>query len=337
MYSEKSELQKEYINRVSLNLRNFKWLDKTKANCSCPICGDSKKNQVKARGYFLLKENSYIFYCHNCHASISFSNFLKTYNIPLYSQFMLDSITKPTQNRYKSRSTPRFDKPKEKPREQQKINLPSILSLPNNHHAKTYILNRKIPIKYHNDIFFSTKFADFVKEYQSDYTGYNEERIVIPFYDHYGNLIAFQGRSLSGNSLLRYITIKLDEKYPKLYNINNMDKNKKIYIVEGPFDAMFLDNAIAVAGSGIPDNLDKLKANFIYVADREPRNPHIIKTISNMINRKYSVALLPEIQGKDINDYILNGYSPRQVQTLIDNHTFSGLEASFQLKLWKKI
>ena len=101
---------------------------------------------------------------------------------------------------------------------------------------------------------------------------------------------------------------------------------------------MFLPNAIAVAGSDVSKVLDKLNYDFVFVADREPRNPEIGKKIANMIERKYKVALLPEsMRGKDINEYILNGFTINQIVQMIDRFTFEGLQATFQLKMWQKI
>lgn len=101
---------------------------------------------------------------------------------------------------------------------------------------------------------------------------------------------------------------------------------------------MFLPNSIAIAGSDVTKTLDKLNFDFVFVADREPRNPEIVKKIANMIERKYKVALLPEsMRGKDINEYILNGFSASQIVQMIDCFTFEGLQVTFQLKMWQKI
>ena len=46
-------------------------------NFRCPLCGDSQKSRTKARGWLLEKDNNFVYYCHNCGASHSFSYFLK--------------------------------------------------------------------------------------------------------------------------------------------------------------------------------------------------------------------------------------------------------------------
>lgn len=59
-------VDKKYINLVSPMLESFKWKTETLANCRCPICGDSKTNRTKARGYFYSKNNDMFYRCHNC-------------------------------------------------------------------------------------------------------------------------------------------------------------------------------------------------------------------------------------------------------------------------------
>lgn len=333
---ENKTLQKEFLHRLSSTLRNFKW--KTNgANFSCPICGDSKKNETKARGYIFEKENLYQYFCHNCGFSSNFSFFLKSVNSLLHTEYLKELFLDKKRTDVIMSSV----RPKLLPN---RISLtyvkaPTIDSLDEGHIAKEYVKRRKIPNKYLKELFYVSTFGNWVrKHYDPNYSGGNDERIIIPFYNGKKQLVAFQGRALSGNTKLRYITIKLSEKAPKIYNFDNVDVKKKIYIVEGPIDAMFLPNAIAVAGSDVTKTLDKLNFDFVFVADREPRNPEIIKKIANMIDRKYKVSLLPEsMPGKDINEYILNDYTTNQIVQMIDRFTFEGLQATFQLKMWQKI
>ena len=333
---ENKTLQKEFLHRLSPTLRNFKW--KTNgANFSCPICGDSKKNETKARGYIFEKENLYQYFCHNCGFSSNFSFFLKSVNSLLHTEYLKELFLDKKRTDVIMSSV----RPKLLPN---RISLtyvkaPSIDSLDEGHIAKEYVKRRKIPNKYLKELFYVSTFGNWVrKHYDPNYSGGNDERIIIPFYNGKKQLVAFQGRALSGNTKLRYITIKLSEKAPKIYNFDNVDVKKKIYIVEGPIDAMFLPNAIAVAGSDVTKTLDKLNFDFVFVADREPRNPEIIKKIANMIDRKYKVSLLPEsMPCKYINEYILNDYTTNQIVQMIDRFTFEGLQATFQLKMWQKI
>ena len=338
--AENKSIQHQFINRLANSLRNFKWKGNGEANFSCPVCGDSETNKLKARGYLLVKENLYRYYCHNCNFSAKFSFFLKTINSSLFHEYQRELIKG---NSVEEPMKTKALKPKPIPSEQisstKIIDALSIDQLSNSHEAKEYILRRQIPEKYHKKLFYIENFGNWVRQYYDpNYAGGNDERIIIPFYNGRKKLVAFQGRALSGNTRLRYITIKLNEKAPKIFNYDQVDTSRKIYIVEGPIDAMFLPNAIAIAGSDVSKTLDKLNFDFVFVADREPRNPEIIKKIANMIDRKYKVALLPDsMPGKDINEYILNGYTASQIVSMIDRFTFEGLQATFQLKMWQKI
>jgi len=335
--SENKTIQKEFLYRLSPTLKNFKWKSNG-ANFSCPICGDSKKSETKARGYIFEKENLYNYFCHNCGFSSNFSFFLKTVNSILHTEYLKELFLD------KKRTDTIMSSLKPKPIKSENtainyIKAQTLDALKDGHAAKEYAKRRKIPEKYLKELFFVSAFGDWVRKYyDSNYTGGNDERIIIPFYNGKKQLVAFQGRALSGNTKLRYITIKLNEKAPKIYNFDNVDIKRKIYIVEGPIDSMFLPNSIAIAGSDVTKTLDKLNFDFVFVADREPRNPEIVKKIANMIERKYKVALLPEsMRGKDINEYILNGFSASQIVQMIDRFTFEGLQATFQLKMWQKI
>jgi len=338
--TENKSIQKEFIFRLSTSLRNFKW-KANGANFSCPVCGDSQRNETKARGYLFEKENLYQYFCHNCSFSAKFSFFLKTINPVLHTEYLKELFL--DHRREEKIMKPHNLKAKPIPSENitasKIVDAFSIAQLKDSHEAKAYVLRRQIPEKYHKKLFYTENFGNWVRQhYDPNYAGGNDERIIIPFYNGRKKLIAFQGRALSGNTKLRYITIKLNEKAPKIFNYDQVDTSRKIYIVEGPIDAMFLPNAIAIAGSDVTKTLDKLNFDFVFVADREPRNPEIIKKIANMIDRKYKVALLPDsMPGKDINEYILNGYSASQIVSMIDRFTFEGLQATFQLKMWQKI
>ena len=54
-----------------------------------------------------------------------------------------------------------------------------------------------------------------------------------------------------------------------------MDKNKHIFVVEGPIDSLFLDNCIAVAGA---DFMKLPKENTTVIFDNERRNLEVLKS-----------------------------------------------------------
>ena len=118
-----------------------------------------------------------------------------------------------------------------------------------------------------------------------------------------------------------------------------VNPDKRVYVVEGPIDSMFLENAVATADanlSSIETTLDKSKVILVY--DNEPRNKDIIKQMEKAIDNHFHVVIWPEmIVEKDINDMVLNGFSPDEIQDIIDKNTFVNLRAKFELIKWKKV
>ena len=158
-------------------------------------------------------------------------------------------------------------------------------------------------------------------------------RLLIPFRDEEGEVFAYQGRAF-GNEQPKYLTIKLNESKNKIFGLDRINKEKQIYVVEGPIDSLFLDNCIAVAGS----DLNKIEGDLTIIFDNEPRNREIVKQIEKAINSGRNIVLWPEsMKYKDINDMILGGYSKSEIQQIIMDNTFSGVEAKLRFTEWKKI
>ena len=75
---------------MSARLEKFKRTKDNLYNFRCPFCGDSKKNKNKTRGYLFQKKGDFIFKCHNCGESKSFSIFLKEIDPTLHSQYTVE-------------------------------------------------------------------------------------------------------------------------------------------------------------------------------------------------------------------------------------------------------
>ena len=270
---------------------------------------------------------------------MSFGNFLKYINRPLYDQYSLE--------RFKNESSgntakPDFSMAKEKPvfHHDLKINLPTIESLPTDHPAKQYLIKRKIPRDRMKDIYFASNFKSFVLEMLPSYdkTLYDEPRIVFPFFDAEKKLLGFQGRALN-DSKVKYITIKMDDDFMKIYGLDRVDLTKKIYVVEGIIDSMFLHNSIAVMDASL-HKIRSILGNYDYVLipDRDVRNREVMKNVAKMIEMKYNVCLLPNnLSGKDINDLIMTGTTSSEIMNLIDTNTWSDLRARLEFEQWKKV
>lgn len=182
--------------------------------------------------------------------------------------------------------------------------------------------------------YYTNKFKEWTNSLKKTFDSIekDEPRIIIPLF-YKNTLVGFQGRSLGYNKI-KYITVMLDDDAPKIYGLDEVQKNKTVYITEGPFDSTFISNSIALCGAD--GDLDKWNiCNRVWIYDNEPRNAEIHKRIAKCIDNEELVVIWPEaIKEKDINDMVLSGLD---VQSVIESNTYSGLEAKLKFTTWKKI
>jgi hypothetical protein len=128
----------------------------------------------------------------------------------------------------------------------------------------------------------------------------------------------------------------LDEDQPKIYGLDKIDWEKTVYIVEGPFDSMFLENSIAMVGADMDKSffVTNFEIKFVIVYDNEKRNKQIVERMEKAINLQFPIVIWPDtINQKDINDMILTGLN---VQDVVKSNIYSGLHAKTKLTSWKK-
>ena len=317
----------KYIGLISSRLQKFKKVKNNLYNFRCPICGDSQKNKNKTRGYLYQVKNNTNFKCHNCGASMSLNNFIKTLDGTLHKQYTMEKFKEGHTGKNFVVEEPKLEF--KKPVFKKSINLPKASSNPI---AKRYLENRKIdPDKF----YYADRFKSWTNTQKKtfDTIGRDEPRIVIPMYDETKNLIGFQGRALD-KSPNKYITIMIQDEAPKAYGIETIDKTSTVYITEGPFDSTFIRNSIAMCGADADVHSWGI-SNPVWVYDNEPRNREIVERISRTIDSGDSVIIWPtNITEKDINDMILAGH---EVMSMLKSNTYHGLEAKIKFNNWKKI
>ena len=316
----------KYINLISSRFQKFKRVKNNLYNFRCPICGDSQTNKNKARGYLYQIKNNTNYKCHNCGVNVSFNNFLKQIDTQIHKQYIFEKFKEGNTGKNFTTQAPvlKFEAPKFKP----KLDLPKASKNPV---TKAYLENRKLnPDNY----YYTEKFKEWTNSLRPtfDNVSKDESRIIIPLF-HQNILVGFQGRAL-GPSKVKYITIMLTDDAPKIYGLDKVQKNKSVYITEGPFDSTFISNSIALCGSD--GDVDKWGiSNPVWIYDNEPRNREILSRISRVIEMGQKVVIWPStIKEKDINDMVLSGLD---VQSVIESNTYSGLEAKLKFTTWKKI
>ena len=339
-------IESKYIRLISSRLRNFKQKKDYLWNFSCPICGDSKKNLNKARGYVFAKGTNLFYSCHNCGSGISLGNLIKQVDSSLYKEFILE--------RYKSGESgfsnfkhptfdipaPRFDKVvKEKTFEHAEW----VSKLPSEHFCLVYCTNRRFLSTMTDNLLFTPNYKKFcdalVPNHGKEITA--DARLVIPFYNKYNTLIGVSGRALENSDYrLRYVTLRTTESQDKLiYGMDKVNTNELVKIVEGPLDSMFLTNCVGSGDSALIQTAKLIDAeNKVLIYDNEKRNLEIVKMMSDAIKLNYNIVIWPDTMNqKDINEMVMAGVSPDEIERIISSNTFTGLRAQIKFVSWKKI
>ena len=338
-------LETKYIGLISSKLDRFKRKSSSSYNFRCPVCGDSKKNKSKARGWIFDRSGKSRFYCHNCNASMSLNGLVKHVDTQLYQEFKLERLREQTTSHDTPKTVevvqpyrPLFE------RDNALRGLKRVSQLHHNDPHKLYVVSRRIPFKFHYKLYIVDAFFAYVNtlipdKFDEKALLNDEPRLLIPFINKNNKVHALQGRSFNEYSKSKYITIVLDDSVPKIYGLDTVNQNDTIYVTEGPIDSMFLDNAIAAAGGDLASatrSLDKDKLVIVY--DNERRSKQTVEKIAKSIKDGYKVCLWPDtVVHKDINDMIKTGMKPEYVQLIIEQYVYSGLAAEMELSRWKRV
>lgn len=333
----------KYADMLGPRLRNYKRKGDFLWNFSCPVCGDSKTNKSKARGYIYKVKTGLFVKCHKCGYSTNLGNLVKYLDPVMYQEYVLEN--------YKESGAPRSH------HKDTSIAIPAIIktpeltdsildpikrldSLPLDHPAVKYVLKRKIPSRFLSLLYYAPRFKAYVnwvvpgkfRDLQDEHP-----RLIIPYFNRHGKCFAFQGRAF-GKEDPKYYTIKVDDTEEKVFGLDRVNFAKRIFITEGPLDSLFIPNAIAVSGSSFTTpTIESLKTNCTVIYDNEPRSKELTKLIKKTIDAGFSVCMWPEvIVEKDINEMILAGRTSEEILEIIKQNTYTGVEAQLRFASWRK-
>lgn len=340
-----SYLYVKYANILGGQLSKFavKTVSPYLANFRCPLCGDSKNNLNRRRGYIYThhKSKNLMFNCHNCNASMKFETFLRQMNHELYEDFARERIMEDQPKEIvsapkKSVSIIKIPSPL--------VNLKRLTDLPSTHIANQYIEGRKIPNHRRFVFYYTENFKAWVNTFIPDKfknTKEPDERIIIPFLNENGDFFGCQGRALDPASKVRYVSVISDNTQRKLFGLERLDEKKLVYITEGPMDSLFFPNALAMCGSEISaiESLNITPDNIVVVYDNEPRSKPIVANMKKAIENGFRIVIWPpDFDEKDVNEMFLKkNFSEESFLRFIQTRTFSGLEAELEFSTWRKI
>ena len=339
-------------------------------NFRCPICGDSKKDKNKKRGYFYWKpdKNYYSFKCHNCNEAHTLIGYLKLYEKDMYRKYIYNALksggklkVRATQNSIVPNIVSKIDNSAVKSLISDLLKRKDIIPAKNikEYEVQKYIFDRGIPKNKLKHLFYSDNFYDklykplkillgqFDKNESSKGVS-NDKRIFWFIKDRTNNIIGIQGRSVEKDANRRYLTVKIVASSVMLGNLENVSLTDRIFVTEGFIDSLFLPNAVSLNGSSYAGAISKLKdlnaKDVTVVFDNEPHNKEIRKKVSGLIDNlisnhitNFGICLLPKNirnKGKDINDYIKNGIEISKLINIINASTYYGAIAKIKLLRW---
>ena len=305
-------------------------------NSCCPICKEGKSWGRKKRCFYI-PENDNIF-CHNCGSS------LKPYNWIRQVSGMTDKQLQKDIGDNQTTVDLNFDIPlptKKLPSlPDDSINLSDATQLSfykSNDIVKTalsYIKNRRLDTAVNKCNFYISL---------KDYT--HKNRLVIPFLDTEGNFIHYQSRRLfEWDEKPNYLTKFNSDK--SIFGIDRIDSAlDDVFIFEGPLDACFVRNGVAVAGINegyhrfTPIQLEQLEElklfNKIWVLDNQWIDKAARLKTEVLLEMGECVFIWPEKfkKFKDFNELCVYLGKDEISHAFIKKHSFCGKHGILKSKL----
>jgi hypothetical protein len=328
-------MQKDLARNVMplLKLSKITSINPLKINFRCPACGDSKKDEFMCRGWMYENKGEMKFGCFNCSSGSYLVPFVKEYFPNVWDGFRLEN--------FKSRTTKKPDllealKPKKVLYKHSDYKCVNLLS--DEHKAVQYLINRKIPRSFFKEIFYTSKWkkcANDICEGIMQNLDKDYPRIVFPLKDKDG-VFGIQGRDLA-NHPAKYQTILSSEDAIKVWGMHRVNDSKRVFILEGILDAMFIANAIAMLGGSASPKIIPYD-DKVWVLDNEPRHPDTKKRMYKLIRQGEQVLIWHNcpFKGKDINEMVQNGGSIIDINKYMWKNVYSGLMAQAKMSEWIK-
>lgn len=322
MIPQNNQLLESHIRSVLNNHFNGQYKrNATSFNFRCNICGDSKSNPKKRRGYILTSKQNWVYYCQRCNASLLAVNWLKEYFPSNYKDYIRDLMSGVKQIQSST------EQPQVKNTYSEKFDVNFFTPILKGKgklfdDALNFCSKRMIPEEIYSKWFVSLG-------------GTYKNRVIIPYYSSSNKIYNWQGRSLVPVHN-KYI-FRIGE-HCNIYNRDFVDKNKEVVVFEGPIDSMSTVNAIGISGAGkaFSDNLNIFPSKRFIMDNDEKGRETALKLLErgeyvflwDRFIKKYN---LPSDQKKiDFNDCMI--YLNRT-----EKFTFEELEEFFTNSIYSKI
>jgi hypothetical protein len=272
-------------------------------NAACPICKEGKSLGRKKRLWYYPTSNT--FHCFNCNQTWSALNWIKKITGMSYEDIQVDLSNNDTSIDVFKRENGSYSfKKRELP------DLPyDSINLFDEIQKQFYSKNKhfQIALNYVNERRMLTAINKSPNLFISLTDNTHSNRLCIPFYDRNKRVAFYQTRALD-KSEPRYLGKTGYDK--TVFGIERIDSDiPYIFIFEGPIDAMFVKNGVAVAGINLTKTQAIQLAEFplhkrIWVLDN-PKHDQTAKEKIEELREKRESVFNWNIGGsyKDFNDW----------------------------------
>ena len=338
----------------TLNIRGLRKVSDTKYECYCVdgTCENHQNEKRRKAGFFWSNEkNEYIYHCFLCGRAKRLTNFVKIY---FKDEYIKNFFTEKKQKEIiTEKETVKISDELIKNYIEFLLNENILIRLDKCKEpaALKYVEDRKLPKEKYKYLYYTDNYnlirqqMKELKDEDSDYTMDSDKRIVWFFKDRTNNIIGMQGRTAE-NKNPRYMIDRFEDKGKMIGGFERADLSKRLYVVEGYLDSLFLPNCVSLNGLHLPTIkylLEKCGVEELTVVfDNEPLNFQIQKNIDELVELSYkyeglNVCLLPKDMrkiGKDINDYIKSGMSAESLIAVINNNSYSKANLKVNSIFW---
>jgi len=311
-------------------------------NAGCPTCREGSSWGKKRRLYFVPRKN--LVFCHNCGLSLNPCRWIQKVADMSYGEVLkensqfnisLDTVIS------KTVTLPEVDTamtPTDLPEDA--INLydkDQVEFYKNNSYVKAaldVINNRKLDIAINKPKTLWLSLSDKI----------HKNRLIIPFYDLAGKIIHYQTRTIIENKKApKYLSKVNSEK--SLFGVDRVNGDLPyLFVTEGPIDAFFIENGVAVAGinegkgSFFTDKQkNQLKAfpfhDIVWVLDNQFVDSVSKKKSAILARAGYKLFIWPEKfrAMKDLNEVAIKLNIEKIPTKFILQNVYSGVKANIVL------
>lgn len=311
-------------------------------SAGCPICREGSSWGHKRRLYYLVESNR--LFCHNCGWNGSMIKWLMQTTGKTYEEVTSESSVVDITNRVN-------DVTEHKKIEVEDLPVDSI-----NMYDKKQLLywNDNAVVKDCVSSIVNRGLHQAVNKPKALYLSLKDKvhknRICLPFYDN-NKVVHYQTRSIYEQDRPKYLSKINSTK--TLFNYDNIDvssSDKTFYITEGPIDACFIKNGVAVAGiqpksHQLFSTIQQEQVNrlfmwdSVWVLDSQQADQTSRSKSEQLLNQGHNVFIWPVDLGtkyKDLNEYCVGENVNEFPTSVIKENTFTGPNGLVRLKITRR-